>query len=89
MGHRSKTEIDLSVLTEFPEVGIVKLLSQICYDGHRGAKSADNVLLDKVGSFFFSYPSKSLGFYPPSKLIYRHYYMLGLAGCSGEWPDQI
>ena len=80
-------EIDVPAFTEFPKVGIVELLSQISYDGHQGTKTADNVLLDKVGGFFFSYLGEGLGFYLLGKVIYCHHCMFGLAGCSREWPD--
>ena len=55
---------------EIPEVGVVKLFSQISYNGRRGTEAANDVLLNKASGLFFSYRSKSLSFHAPSKVFY-------------------
>ena len=89
MGYRGKTKVDTPLFTEKPEIGIVKLFSQINDYGHRGTKSADNAFLDKVCCVCFSDLDQGLCFHPPGKVIYGYYSVLGLARRSGKWPDQV
>ena len=79
MGYRCKTEINFSVFAEIPKIDIIKLFPLISYNGQWGTEAAYNVLFDKVGGLFFSYPGESFSFYSPGEVVYCHYCMFSLA----------
>ena len=84
-----QTEVDIQFFIEFPELGVVKLFTQISYYGHQGTESVVNVLFDEARGICLGYLGKGFCFHPPGEVVYCHYGMLGLTRSSREWPDKI